>query len=172
MTRVVKLPRPDIEPPELHSAHGLASNVFITVGKGRNFSRDSPRIRRFCPVSGVEFRQPSRRCSGRGFGTLFITCSLKFSKKGCPSRNYPYLCSRARFPAGGCRPGIKRELLCKSGTMPVAVSSENGCTLFATVPSGTGRRAAGASQKTCLAKQAGTRGMSGQRRNIFLLFTT
>ncbi len=78
MTRVVKLPRPDIEPPELHSAHGLASNVFITVGKGRNFSRDSPRIRRFCPVSGVEFRQPSRRCSGRGFGTLFITCSLKF----------------------------------------------------------------------------------------------
>ncbi len=52
---------------------------------------------------------------------------------GLPA-GYFLLLFRARFSAGGCRPGIKRERLCESGTMPVAVSSVMLCALLEPLP--------------------------------------
>ncbi len=65
---------------------------------------------------------------------MFIICSLKSQATHGPFANNRYLCSRTRFPAGSRRHGIKRERLCKSGAIPVAVSSSIRRTLFSHCP--------------------------------------
>ncbi len=68
------------------------------------------------------------------FSAMFIICSLKSQATHGPFANNRYLCFRTRFPAGIRRHGIKRERLCKSGAIPVAVSSSIRRTLFSHCP--------------------------------------
>lgn len=63
-------------------------------------------------LTGLRTGVPEKEMQGRnGPAFLFTICSLIARTHICDPGKYVYICSGARFPAGGCRHGIKRELL-------------------------------------------------------------
>ncbi len=63
-------------------------------------------------LTGLRTGVPERKCrAGMALHFLFTICSLIARTHICDPGKYVYICSGARFPAGGCRHGIKRELL-------------------------------------------------------------
>lgn len=135
-TGLKEVANPPYTQPERDQGVGTERSVYLFDGCSHTAAKVAKFIG-FAPpgpqreVHADSFCEKSPHEGGRGIffprrptaAVLFTICSLIGAPNDCRLGNNLYICSRSRFPAGGCRLGIKRELLCKSGTIPVAVSS-------------------------------------------------
>ena len=115
--------------------------------------------RSITPLPKISLRPPARReenlkivkdCINTLIADLLKTFPAFFVKKLLA---ISYLCTRKRFPRCPTQQGMKMGIRCKSGTIPVAVSSAicGRRYLWPLLPSATEREGAtsGTSQKTC-----------------------